>query len=387
MSFVVKNRTSVFVKKEVNEGEYIAPDSADQAIEVLEEFAGFDLTRETIERTVLSSTVEAEAPRAGLPDVNGSIPTEFKAAAVEGAAPRSDVLLESLLGGKRSLAGEIGLVEGSTVTVLKHDALDNDKVKAGDSILVKIPGKWQVRPVLSVDEETITLAIPLTEAPLEEVKVAPLTTYFFNENDSSFSVTAELGGEISEQARGCKVESAEISNWSTGQIPNISFAIKALGLNKENSVSGLTPDFSLEPQPPVALNACAFIDGEEVDYSEFSLTMANSLSDILSACKPDGKVASRNTRFLTTGSINPYMKQADVDRFDKFNKGDKVSLFIFIASPGESAGEIKNVAAIYMPRITITSLTNGDQEGILTDEIEFQASKQAGNDTIFLSFI
>jgi hypothetical protein len=393
MSFVIKGRSSVFLTKEITEGVYVAPSNENQAVEVLEDFSGFELTRETIERSVLSSTVESESPRAGLPDVTGSLPTEFKSGAVEGGAPRSDVLLESLLGGKRSVAAGIELVAGSTDTILNIPDVNSGDIKAGDSVLVKAAAKYEVRPVLSVNEGTgegdasITLAIALSEAPAAGVEIAPLTTYFFNENDESFSVTAELGGELLEQARGCKVESAEISNWTTGQIPNIAFAIKALGLDKVDDSTGLTPDFSAEPRPPVALQACAFLDGVELDYNEFSLTMANTITDLLSACKPDGKVASRNTNFLVTGSINPYMEADDVGRFQKFNQSQNLSLFIYIGNPSETSGEMENVCAIWMPKITITGLTNGDQEGVLTDEIEFQASKTVSNDTIFLSFI
>lgn len=391
MSFLIKGRSSVFVKKETAEGVYVAPDSAAQAIEVLEDFAGFELTRETIERAVLSSTVESEAPRAGLPEVTGSLPTEFKAASIEGGAPRSDVLLESLLGGKRQISSTIELIAGSTTTVLNLDDADANKINVGDSVLVKIAGAHQVRPVASVSNTlgsvSVTLAIPLASAPVEGVELGKLTTYFFAENDDSFSVTAELGGELLEQARGCKVETAEISNWTTGQIPNISFALKALGLDKVDGNTGLTPDFSAEPRPPVALSACAYLDGQELDYNEFSLSMANTITDILSACKPDGKAASRNTNFLVTGSINPYMDANDVSRFQKFNQSQSLSLFIFIGNPSSVTGEIENVAAIWMPKITITGLTNGDQEGVLTDEIEFQASKTVSNDTIFISFI
>lgn len=387
MNFVIKGRSSIFVKEETTEGVYAAPASAADAIEVLEDFSGFEYSRESIERSVLSATVESEAPRTGLPDVSGGLPTEFKASATEGGAPRADVLLTSLLGGKRQVVAPISLITGSTTTVLKVALTDVDKIKAGDTLHIKIAGAHELRPVKSVLGQDITLAFALPTAPAAGVVVAPLTTYFYAANDKSFSVGAELGGEITERARGCKVESAEIGNWSTGQIPTISFAIKALGLDKVDTVSGLKPDFSNEPQPPVALDACAYLDGEEVDYNEFSLSMQNTLNELLSACAPQGKIASRNTSFLVTGTLNPYMKADSVDRFAKFNSNTPVSLFIHIANPSNVAGEIKNAAAIYLPQVVFTSVTNGDEEGVLTDELEFQAFKKAGNDTIFLSFI
>jgi hypothetical protein len=387
MEFVVKGRSSVLLKEEATEGAYQEPTSALDAVEVLEEFSGFEFTRETIERSVLSDTVESEAPRAGLPSVSGSLPTEFKASAIEGHAPRADVLYKSLLGGKRQVADAITSGEEHSTTVINLDPADALKIKAGDSVLVKIPGNHQVRPVKSVGLSSITLDVALPVAPDDGVEIAPLTTYFFQSNDTAFSVSAELGGEILEKAIGCKAEAGEISNWSTGQIPQISFQLKALELQKEVSDLEITPDFSGEPQPPVALDACAFINGEKVDYNEFSLSMQNTLNELMSACSPQGKIATRNTNFLVTGTINPYMETDSVDRFNKFNQSQSVSLFLYIANPSGVEGELKNISAIYLPQVILTSVTNGDQDGVLTDELEFQAFKKNGNDTIYMTFI
>jgi hypothetical protein len=391
MDFVIKGKSSIFVKEEVTEGTYIAPTSAAEAIEVLDDFAGFEFTKEKIERKVLKATVESVAPRAGLPSASGALPSEFKSAATEGAAPRADLLYKSLLGGKRQVSTVIELIAGSTTTVLKLDDADINKIEKGDSLHIKIAGAHCVRPVASVSNVLgnveVTLAIPAPSAPAAGVEIAPLTTYFFNEDPMSVSVTAEMGGEISEQFAGGQVESAEISNWTTGQIPQINFSMKGLSLNKADTVSGLVPDFSAEPQPPVALEACAYIDGIEVDYVEFSLTMGNTLVDVLSPCSAQGKIGSRNTNFLVSGKINPYMKTDAVDRFTKYNDGTPVSLFIHISNPGAGAGEIKNSSAIWLPQVSLTAIANGDQDGVLTDDLEFQAYVSSGNDTMFLSFI
>lgn len=391
MAFVIKGRSSVFLKEEVTENTYVAPATSADAIEVLEDFAGFEYTRENIERTVLSNTVESEAPRVGLPEVTGALPTELKSAATEGAAPRANVLLKSLLGGRRQAGSALTVVTGSSATVIKLSDADVAKVKVGDCLLFKIPGNYQVRPVIEVDtnpgDASVTLGIDLPSAPSAGVIIAAFTTYYHDTFDGSFSVTAELGGEISERATGCKVESGEISNWTTGSIPNMSFGVKALGLNKVDSVSGITTDFSGEPQPPVALDAKAFIDGVAVDYNEFGLNINNTLVDILSAAKSQGKAGSRLTNLLVSGSINPYMESADVSRFDKFNQNSAFTLFLYIANPSTVAGEFSNVVAVYIPNCFITSITNGDEDGVLTDEIEFQASKDVGNDTVFLTFI
>jgi hypothetical protein len=391
MDFVIKGRSSIFIKEEVTEGTYIAPVATSEAIEVLEDFTGFDYSRNTVNSKVLSATVESKAPRNGLPEVSGSLPTEFKAGATEGAAPRSDLLLKSLLGDKRNVASAVTSSTGHSTTVINLADADINKFKAGDSVLIKKTGAHCIRPIASVSNSlgaaNITLAIPAPYTPPNAVVIAPVTTYFFGEDEPSLSISAELGGVITEKAAGCKVETAEIGNWTTGEIPEISFSMKALSLDKIDSVSGLEPDFSAEPQPPVALNACAYIDGVELDYNEFSLSIANTIAELKSACKLSGKVGSRKTKLLVTGSINPYMETDNVDRFDKFKDSTPVSLFVHIANPASVAGEYENVGAIWLPQVVFTSVKNGDEEGSLTDELEFQAYKEAGNDTIFMSFI
>jgi hypothetical protein len=391
MSFVVKGKSNIFLKAEVTEGVYVAPTVAADAVEVLEDFAGFEYTRESIERSVLSDTIEAEAPRAGLPSVTGALPTEFKAAAAEGAAPRANLLYKSLFGGRRQQTTVVTSDTGHTTTVINLDDADASKFNIGDCVLIKQAGAHHVSPVSAVNNTpgsvAITLLIPSASAPSDAVVVSKLTTYYHANNEESLSVSAELGGDILEKALGSKVESAEISNWTTGQIPQISFNLKSLSLQKEVSALAITPDFSAEPQPPVALDAKAYIGGVAVEYNEFSLTMANTLVDLLSAADPAGKIASRNTNFLVTGTINPYMDSAGVDNFDAFNDQEAKSFFIYVANPSGVAGEIENVAAIYLPQVVFTSVTNGDQDGVLTDEIEFQAYKAAGGDTIYMSFI
>jgi hypothetical protein len=391
MGFVIKGRSSIFLKTEVTEGVYAAPASAADAVEVLEDFSGFEYKRDTIERSVLADTVESIAPRNGLPDVTGKLPTEFKAGPTEGSSPRGDVLYKSLLGGKRSVSAAVTSTTGHSTTVINLADADINKFKFGDSVLFKVSGNYFVRPVKSVSNVlgsvSITLDVPAPIVVPDNTVIAPLVTYFFDSTDSSFSVAGFLGGEINERASGCKVESGEISNWQTGAIPQVAFGLKALSLVKVDESPAFSPDFSLEPAPPVALDACAYIDGVEIDYNEFSLKMDNTLTDILSACSSSGKIGARNTNFKVGGKINPYMKDNSVTRFDKYNTGDPASMFLTIANPSSVVGEIKNIACVYMPQVVFTSITNGDQDGVMTDELEFQAYKKLGKDTVFISFI
>lgn len=388
---LVKGRTSVFLKEEPTEGTYTAPASAADAVEVLEDFGGFQYTREEIERNVLSDTVEVEASRPGLPTVSGDVPVEFKAGAVEGGAPLSDVLYKSLLGGKKTIASaSTTKAAGNTVTVLQVEDADVSKYEKHDIILVKVPGAYQVRPIASVNatpgSATVTLAIAL-ESVANSVVIEKVTKYFHQENAPTFSVTTYLGGEIEDQARGVRAISAELQNWTTGQIPGFNFTCEGLDLDRAVDTPAYSPDFSAQPQPPVALSACIWLSGEKVQYPEFSLTMENTKSDIQSACSPSGKVGSRFTRFQVTGSINPYMQDDNVDLFNKFNNNGDVSVFGYASNAGTNPGEIQNVVAFWIPQAKITNIEIGDADGILTDSLEFKSYRKDGGDSVFLAFI
>jgi hypothetical protein len=233
---------------------------------------------------------------------------------------------------------------------------------------------------------TITLQVPL-ESVSNSAVIEKVTKYYHEEGAPTFSVTTYLGGEIEDQARGVRAISGELQNWTTGQIPGFNFTCEGLDLSRSVDTPTYSPDFSAEPQPPVALSACIWLNGDKVQYPEFSLSLENTKTDIQSACAPSGKVGSRFTRFQVTGSINPYMQDDNVDLFSKFNDNDDVSVFGYASNPGTNPGEIQNVVAFWIPQSKITNLEIADADGILTDSLEFKSYRKDGGDSVFLAFI
>lgn len=387
MNFLVKGESSVFIEKELTEGTYVAPTASLSAIEVEEDFSGFSYTRDVIERNVLSSTIEAEKPRNGLPNVEGSIPTELKAGQIEGVEPRSGKLFESLLGGV-AVSTEIISTTGHTSSMINLSDLSDPPV-VGQVVVIKVAGDYFTTPVLdrsiTPGAKSITV-FPYTMPFPDGVVISASSTYYYENNEAPLSVTSYLGGEVAEKVAGAKVSSAELS-WETGAIPKAAFSLSALTYLKEIEVPSFVPDFSLEPQPAVALDACVYINGVEFDYNSFSLSINKTLSTLLSACKPQGKVSNRATNLVVTGSINPYMSETNVTFFNSFNLGSPLNLLITLKNPSNIPGQYSNVVAIWMPQLVLTAVNNGDQDGILTDELEFQSYKKNGNDTVFISFI
>lgn len=390
METLVKGQSSLFIPREDSEGEFKAETSELEAVEPLQDGLEFSLSREEIERNTLTSTIEKVEPRLGLKTVTGSIPIEFKAGKISGAAPRGAILYESLLGGSRSVATvSTTKAFGSSHEFLALEDADALKYKEGDCVMVKIPGNFQVRPVLSVvttpGASGLTLAIPLMTIT-GQIEIEKTTTYFHDKATPSFSAVHYLGGEIKEKIWGVKANSATIEGWSANQTPSIVFSVEGLDIEREVAAPTITPDFSLDSKVPVLTHACAWVGSEEVDYTELTLSMENVKADLLSACSPSGKIGTRKTSFSVSASINPYMRTDQLDRWEKFQSGAATSLFTYAFNPTVK-GEFKEVVAIWMPNCKITNMPTADSDGVLMDAIEIKAFRKNGNDTIFLGFI
>lgn len=392
MAFVIKGKTAVFLKEELNEGEYIAPVAAD-AVEVLEDGVGFEYTRDEIERNLLSATIEIEASRLGIKQVSGSVPVELKSGKNEGDEPRERVLYKSLLGGYRNTVSPSITKTGNSTTVLKIEDADIVKYKKNDIILIKEAGRYEVRPILSIDDTlgdaTITLAIPLSQVPSDNVEIGKSSIYFHKDDAPTFSATQYLGGKIKETVAGCRSISAALEGWEGGSIPTFNFSVEALDLDQQAEALPLaiTPNFSGEALPPVVLGACVWINQNKVSYNALGLSLENTKAEILSACSESGKIGSRFTQFVTTGEIAPYMDDDNVDRFNAFNLNETISVFGYAYNPTNVSGEFEQVVAFWLPQAKITAIPNGDEDGIMTNNISFKAFKNEGEDTAFIGFI
>ena len=383
---VVKGESSLYLKIETTEGVYAPPTSDADAIEVLEDGLEFNYTRDEIERNTLTSTIESVAPRLGLKQITGSIPVEFKANGNEGYAPREDVLFESLLGGKRQVLTSFTSSTGHTTSIIYMT--DTTGINPGDCVMIKEPGAYAVRPVKEVTTDTsIELEIPLDSAPSDNVEVASFTTYYHDSPAPTFSATHYLGGKIEEQIEGLRAVSASLENWSTAGVGTWTFGVEGLELTRSVNMPAFSPDFSGDALPPVLLNACIWIDGQKIEYNEFGLSIENTKAELLSACSSSGKISSRFTNLSVTGTINPYMEDDNVDRFDSFNNNDSVSIFGYAYNPTGTPGYISDVVCFWMPQAKITSIPTADQDGILTDAISFKAFRGNGNDTVFIGFV
>ena len=382
---VITNESSVALKIESTEGVYNAPTLGTEYIEVLSEGMELNKSREVLERDNLSSTLESEAARVGMTEVAGSIPVEFRASSTEGAAPQAlDILLRSTLGATRTAATETATGATSTViTFASHPFL------VGDMVMVKESGAYEVRPISAVDATTITFPFALDNgAPSATVVVAACSTYYHDAgNAPSFSCEHNIGNEIQQQAAGLKCESASLENWTVGQIPTMNFSLGGTSLERVDSAQSATPDFTADALPPVALEACLWINGVKYAYTELGLSIENEIGYIMDACSEQGKTGSRLTSQNVSFTANPYMDDTSLTTWDNFNDNDDVSVFFYAFNPASTAGEFSEVVACWLPQGKVTEHPVGDNSGLATNQFASKCHRNLGNDSVFLGFI
>ena len=381
---VNKSLDKLALVAEIDEGTAVAANSSSHYVEPVAEGLSFNLEREEIERNLLNDSAETEASRVGTSTVSGEANFECRANANAGEAPVDlDLCLRSLLGGKRTAASAT-TVAGSTGTVLRFA---RHSFKAGDCVLVKAAGKFEIRPVKSITNTGVTLAIALSAAPATGVSVEAVTTYF-PDAKSSLTLTAEHypGNEIKNVIAGLRAVNGSLSDWSTGNIPKMSFSFNGLSMNLSEGSSNLNPAANTA-LPPVVLSSCAWLNGNKIEYNDFALSIENTVADLPSACSKNGKIGTRITRQLISGSINPYMEDDDVDRFNLFNKNGDISLFVYAFNPTGTEGEFNQAMAVWIPQGKITALPKSDLNGIYTDDVQFKAHRSSGKDSLFMSFI
>jgi len=388
---VVTNESTVALVVESTEGTYVAPSASNDYVAVLSDGLEMNKTREELTRDLLGGSVESEASRVGIAEVTGSMSCELAASATEGDAPQSlDVLLRSLLGGKRQIIADQTSSTGHTSTVITF--ADTSAFSVGDIVLIKEAGAFECRPISAIVANT-SIEFPFAldnGAPSDAVVVAQVTTYYSDTNNAvTFSAEHNMGSQaIKQKVSGLRAASGSVENFSVGQLPSMSFGVQGLDVVREDADADFTPDFSADGLPPVALSACAWIGGVKTSYTELALSIENTVSTISDACQESGKLGSRITEQVTSLSINPYLDDTDLTKtWDKFNNNDDVSVFFFAYNPAATDGEFSEVVAGWLPQGKITAAPVADQDGIITEALEIKCHKSAGNDSVFISFI
>jgi hypothetical protein len=395
MSDTIKNNLKVAVMVEASEGTYLAPSSADAFISPLSDGFEINPAKELLERNNLNSSIGKSTARGGMKSVTASISVEAKANGVAGAEPEYSPLLKAALGTSRQNTTVVTTkASGNTATVLQIQDADISKFNVGDIILVKQTGAYHLSPVISKTTGTGTATITMLVAHpsgdcSDSVTIEKFTTYFTaNSGHPTLSLSKYVENARLEQAAGCRVSSMSLNNFSTGQLADLSFSLEGLNFDHSLTPPAYTPSYDLA-LPPIVLSAYVYQDGSALAINELSLNVENSLAYKTSTASPNGKISSRITERVVTGSINPYKQDDSIANFTKFKNDTEFSVFGYMAVPNGTAGEFKDVVAFYMPKCMISEYSEGDQDGLLQENLSFSASRGAdgSNEELYIGII
>lgn len=398
MGSLVTDEGVVFVELEPVEGTYQAEQSGATAVEVLSDGLELQIQRELLTRNNRTGTVETVASLLGTKSCSGTIPVELKAAGggTPGARPETGNMWEALLGGVRSGTASTSKT-GHTVSRIEIEDADISKYSVGDIVRAvesATAGEDHVSPITAVDATVgaafIDLLVPRASAFTDNVVVAGFITFFHQSNAPSLSVTEYIGGKKRKKFVGIRPTGAELGNFSTGALADVSFTVEGLTyLTPEIATPLFTPVYDSDNgvTPPPILNSKVFQEGSEIAVNNLGVTLTNTLAFLTSTASVNGRTNSRITKFEVGGSMNPYASDSDITNFENFDCNKKFSIFARTQSEDcLNPGVFKDGIAFYIPNARNSELGVGNEDGVVTDEISFTGHKTLGNDSFFISF-
>jgi hypothetical protein len=226
----------------------------------------------------------------------------------------------------------------------------------------------------------VTLGQALTFTPSDNVEIAPVTQYSTaNSGHPSLSISKYVEGAVLEQSVGSRVTSMSLDNFTTGQISSVNFGFEGLTFERSLTASPFTPDYD-DALPPITLRACVYQNGTQIQVNTVTLSLENTLGFVTSTCSANGRISSRVTERSITGTFNPYKQDDDLTQFNKFKCNESYTLFAYAFNPEldancEFTGEFNNAIAILLPNCNTTELGESDADGLLIDDVTFEATR------------
>lgn len=376
MAYTVKKNIKVAVKEETTEGTYIAPASGADFIQAQEDGIEMNGSKDTMEINTIGTGLSRVAPRVGLESGTGSIGVYMKSGSAPTSEPEYGVMIESLLGTKRSMSAALTTGTGHTSTVI--NVASTTDLKVGDVVVVKESGDYHTSPIASlVTNTSITLLIPGTGSFTDAVEIEAFTSYVpGDDSHPSYSVSKYVEDEVLEQVVGCKTTSLSVESFSTGQVASLKMGFEGANYTRSLTTIPYTPTYDTS-ETPIILDACIYQDGVLLPINDFTLSVENTLGWIKDTCS--GKTASRITSRQISGTINPYKQDDSISDYTKFDANTPFSLMVTAHNPTGTTGEYDESVSFYMPVCIITELAEGDIDGVLTESISFTANSVDGS--------
>ncbi len=401
MGNLIREDSIFAVVEEDVEGVLQEPTGAtDGYVQLKRDSVSLKSTRDLKERGVFTGTLTDSDPRLGMRSGAGAFAAEMKASGTEGDDPDYAVMVKSILPNRHALAARITTKNaGNTGAVLQIQDADIANLAKGDILVVLEAGAFHVCAITALDATggaaNVTVFPALAAGNFSNsVEIAKSVTYKPDDaGHKSFSALAYWGSGgpgVLEAVSGSRTKMLTLEKFDTGELPQFKFDFDGLTYHHaKDTDSPFDPTFD-DSLPAVALNAGLYKDGAAVDTKSVSFSIEQPLAFLKSVISASGKITGRATGTRKVkGKIAPYADGGSVDNFDAWEVGTPFSLFGYLALPDDDDGLVLgSVVAFYMPNCVIVQPTYGQEEGIITEELEFQATggTKGTEDEIMIGF-
>jgi len=393
MGVGLKNNTKLAIEPEVTEGTFVQASGVNSYLQPLD---GLSATpnQEDLERAILTGNIGKAKSIAGIKSATGTIPAELRASGVEGADVDAANLLESAFGAKRDNASQFTTGTGHTTSVLDGTAISSS-FDVGDIFVILESGDHSVHAVKAVTASTLTYTPARTVAqgaPSDAVLLSKVQMYFTaNSGHPSLSISIFDGDVTNQQIAGSKVNSFAIENFNPGQLGTMTFGFESLKYTEVDVSAPQTPAFDTG-SPPVICASKIFFDDDEKDVNSFSVTMTNTLAFQTTTGADNCRLSSLVSERVVGGSVVIYKADDSIQEFTDFDDNTSFGLFGFTAAPSGVAGELTlgSIVGFWLPSCKRTEKNVEDVDGLLTENISFEANRGATgteNEEMYLGFI
>lgn len=273
----VKSRASLMaVTVEATAGTYVAPSASTDFIALQE---GFSLQPnfEVLENAELRAGIGVAQPIQGLEQPTGSMDHYLRHSGVEGTPPNYALLLKSLMGAQTANATQRVTDVGSSVSAVVLAAGGSDFAR-GFGIMSKT-STYEMRPVHSVSDQTLTLGFNLLNAPGTGIGMGKCVNWSpANEGHPTLSLTLYRGnGGAVEVLTGARIGSAAFKV-AAGQLINASYQFQGVKYHFDpilitayNKYIDFTNDDETE-------SACAITEGFYRDPHELAAAVTSAMN-------------------------------------------------------------------------------------------------------------
>ena len=312
------------------------------------------------------------------PDPTISFTCEMKGSGAN-ITPEIDELLKSIFG-TRTAGADNAEVVGASSTATVINIADTSGFSAGAAVAVETgtaSGKYEVGWISSISTNvSITLTDALSFTPTTGVNVKPSLTFApatGPHQSLSFQIWLDATNRIS--FRGCK-GTVKLDAPAPGTPGALTFTFKAMSWAHASGTRPPSPSYDATT-PPVPYKFK--LDATATDIKNISWDFGQTIAKKMSQNSTTGTFAQLVTDRRVGGSLQAY--DIDETQFTGWNAGTEFAL-------AQQFGDtLFNIVAWQARKAQRSKVTYGDDAGLTTDQIDFNANITSGNDEIRLAYL